>query len=96
MKGNARQVRVGSAPSIRKVSPNNFQGSTNLIKMSMNVGGGKGGTCFGDSGGPDLIGGTDVVLAGNSFVANTNCSGVGYDTRVDVKDRLNWIVGFLP
>ncbi len=75
--------------------PSNFAGSDDLIKVSMNVGGGKGGTCFGDSGGPDLIGGSRIVLAVNSFVTNSNCSGVGYDTRVDVKARLAWIGTFL-
>jgi secreted trypsin-like serine protease len=81
------------APGV--LNPGNFAGSDNLIKVSMNVGGGKGGTCFGDSGGPDLLGGTRTVLAVNSFVTNSNCSGVGYDTRVDVQARLNWIVSFL-
>jgi hypothetical protein len=78
-----------------QLSPGNFKGSDNLIKVSMNPGGGKGGTCFGDSGGPDLISGTATVLAVNSFVTNSNCSGVGYDTRVDVQARLNWINTFL-
>jgi hypothetical protein len=75
--------------------PASFQGSANLIKVSMNVGGDKGGTCFGDSGGPDLIHGTSTILAVNSFVTNSNCSGVGYDTRVDVQARLDWIESFL-
>lgn len=73
-----------------------FQGSDDLIKVSMNPGGDRGGTCFGDSGGPDLLGGTDTVLAVNSFVTNVNCGGVGYDTRVDVPDVLDWIDGFIP
>ncbi|MGA3030326.1 MAG: hypothetical protein ABSE58_06285 [Candidatus Limnocylindrales bacterium] len=42
-----------------------------------------------------IVGGTGTVLAVNSFVTNSNCSGVGYDTRVDVKARLNWINSFL-
>jgi len=78
-----------------KLIPGTFQGSDNLIKVSMNIGGGRGGTCFGDSGGPDLIDGTSTVLAVNSFVTNSNCSGVGYDTRVDVQARLDWIETFL-
>lgn len=77
------------------LSPSNSAVSDNLIKVSMNIGGGKGGTCFGDSGGPDLIAGTSTVLAVNSFVTNSNCSGVGYDTRVDVESRLDWISTFL-
>ncbi len=73
----------------------NFKGSDNLLKVTLNPGGDKGGTCFGDSGGPDLLGGTNIVLAVNSFVTNVNCSGVGYDTRVDVQARLDWIGTFL-
>lgn len=89
-----------AGPRIRNYAPGefisgNFQGSDNLIKVTMNAGGDKGGTCFGDSGGPDLLGGTDTVLAVNSFVTNVNCSGVGYDTRVDVQSRLDWIKGWV-
>jgi Trypsin len=89
-----------TGPRIRNYAPGqlipgNFKGSDNLIKVTMNAGGDKGGTCFGDSGGPDLLGGTSTVLAVNSFVTNSNCSGVGYDTRVDVQARLDWIGTFL-
>jgi hypothetical protein len=72
-----------------------FRISDDTVKVTMNPGGGSGGTCFGDSGGPDLIGGTDTVIAVNSFVTNVNCTGVGYDTRVDRPERLAWIMGFL-
>ena len=73
-----------------------FKISDDVMKVTMNPGGGSGGTCFGDSGGPDLLGGTDTVLAVNSFVTNVNCSGVGYDTRVDLPERLAWINSFMP
>jgi hypothetical protein len=49
--------------------------------------------CFGDSGGPDLLGGTRVVLGVNSYVTNSNCSGVGYLSRVDIPEILAWITG---
>jgi hypothetical protein len=72
-----------------------FVHSAEYMRLSMNPGGGKGGTCFGDSGGPDLLGGTDTVLAVNSYVTNINCSGVGYSSRVDIPEVLEWIEEFL-
>src|SRR5690242_6499868 len=51
----------------------------------------KGGTCFGDSGGPNLLGGTNIVFAVNSFVANSICSGHTYSYRVDTAETLAWI-----
>ena len=72
----------------------NFTHSDEFIRFSLNAGGGKGGTCFGDSGGPDLLGGTDTVLAVNSYVTNVNCSGVGYSQRIDIPEVLSWIKSF--
>ena len=74
----------------------NFVHSDQFMKVALNPGGGSGGTCFGDSGGPDLLGGTNTVLAVNSYVTNSNCSGVGYSFRVDTPDVLAWINTFLP
>ncbi len=73
-----------------------FVHSAEYMRLSLNAGGGTGGTCFGDSGGPDLLGGTDTVLAVNSYVTNVNCSGVGYSSRVDIPEVLEWINGFMP
>ena len=74
----------------------NFVHSDEFIRLALNPGGGSGGLCFGDSGGPDLQGGTATVLAVNSYVTNVNCSGVGYSSRVDIPEVLAWINGFLP
>jgi hypothetical protein len=73
----------------------NFTHSDEFLRLALNPSGGSGGTCFGDSGGPDLLGGTDTVLGVNSYVTNYNCTGVGYSQRIDVPEVLNWINGFL-
>jgi secreted trypsin-like serine protease len=50
-----------------------------------------GGTCFGDSGGPNFIGETDVIGGVTSFGINFNCAGTAGVYRVDQADDLNWL-----
>lgn len=93
--GQPQQVFTGIrffAPS-QLVQSNNVQ-SREFIKLTANPAQGKGGTCFGDSGGPDILGGTDIVLAVNSYVTNGNCAGVTYSQRVDLPDILRFINSF--
>lgn len=55
-----------------------------------------GGTCFGDSGGPQFLGtNSNVVVAVTSFGLNGNCSGVGGGYRVDQPDDLAFIAACL-
>ncbi len=89
-----------TGPKTRMYAPSElvsgeFVHSAEYMRLALNPGGGSGGTCFGDSGGPDLLGGTNTVLAVNSYVTNVNCSGVGYSARVDIPEVLDWIKGFL-
>jgi len=90
-----------TGPRVRMYAPSqmvsgNFVHSAEFMRLSLNASQDKGGTCFGDSGGPDLLGGTDTVLAVNSYVTNINCSGVGYSSRVDIPEILEWINGPHP
>jgi len=71
-----------------------FTHSDKFMRIALNPGGGSGGTCFGDSGGPDLKRGTRVILAVNSYVTNSNCAGVGYSSRVDLPEVLEWVNSF--
>lgn len=81
------------APS-QLVQSNNIN-SDEFIKLTANISRGMGGACFGDSGGPNLLGGTDVILAMNSFGTNDNCAGVSYSNRIDVQDIREFIEFFL-
>jgi len=90
-----------AGPRVRMYAPSElvsgkFVHSAEFLRLALNPGGGSGGTCFGDSGGPDMLGGTNVVLGVNSYVTNVNCSGVGYSARVDVPETLGWIQSFMP
>ncbi|HZJ06563.1 MAG TPA: trypsin-like serine protease [Nocardioidaceae bacterium] len=62
------------------------------VQIASNLGGGRGGACFGDSGGPILLAGTDVVVAVNSFVLNRNCAGQAYAYRTDLQAVISWIL----
>jgi V8-like Glu-specific endopeptidase len=53
-----------------------------------------GGTCFGDSGGPNFIGSSNVIGGVTSFGLNGNCAGTGGVYRVDKADDLNWLETF--
>jgi hypothetical protein len=54
----------------------------------------KGGACFGDSGGPSLLGTT--VLAINSFTINQNCAGNTYSNRLDIPATRDFVESFAP
>jgi hypothetical protein len=91
---------VWTGPRVRLQAPSelvsgNFTHSDEFLKLALNPGGGSGGTCFGDSGGPDLLGTSNTVLGVNSYVTNSNCSGVGYSSRVDIPEVLEWIEAFM-
>ena len=77
------------APSL--LIQSNNRKSDEFIKLTANPAQGKGGSCFGDSGGPDILGGTNTVLAVNWYGTNSNCAGVSSSQRVDLPAILDFI-----
>ena len=54
-----------------------------------------GDTCFGDSGGPNFIGTSNVTAGVTSFGLNGTCGGTGGVFRVDRSWSLDWINTYL-
>jgi hypothetical protein len=61
------------------------------LQTTANPGGGKGGTCSGDSGGPVFIAGTRVIASVTSFGHNEICVGLDFSYRLDRAPVLSWI-----
>jgi hypothetical protein len=54
-----------------------------------------GGTCFGDSGGPNFLGDSNVVAGITSFGLNGNCAGTGGVFRTDRQDVQDFVNPYL-
>jgi hypothetical protein len=69
--------------------------SDDFIKTTANHAKGKGGSCFGDSGGPALLEGTNIIIGLTSWGWNYNCAGISYSARVDTELVREWLDPFL-
>jgi secreted trypsin-like serine protease len=65
-----------------------------FVKLSAHDKDGSGGACFGDSGGPNLLAGTDTLLAVNSFAGNAVCNGLTHSYRLDTEAALTFLAEF--
>jgi secreted trypsin-like serine protease len=84
------KVRMVAYPKLDQINTG-FTGTQSLL-LSNNAN--TGGTCFGDSGGPNFVGNSNVVGAVTSFGVNGTCGGTGGVYRVDRADDLNWLATF--
>jgi V8-like Glu-specific endopeptidase len=84
---NNQRIRMLASPQLVQINTG-FTGDGSLL-LSNNAH--TGGTCFGDSGGPNFIGNTTVVGGVTSFGLNGNCAGTGGVYRVDRADDLDWL-----
>jgi hypothetical protein len=65
------------------------------VQLATNPGGDRGGTCFGDSGGPVLLDDTNVITAVNSYVLGQNtttCKATAFAYRTDQQAVIDWIL----
>ena len=85
------RIRMVAHPQLLQVNTPGFTGDYSLL-LSNNAH--TGGTCFGDSGGPNFIGNTNVVAGVTSFGINPTCGGTGGVYRIDRADDLAWLATF--
>ena len=72
---DVRGVATGTLNSINKT----------LLRISMNPSHGDGGTCYGDSGGPNFLGSSDVVAA-TTITGDSVCRSTNVDYRLDTPE----------
>ena len=80
--------RMYATPKLVQINTPGFTGDYSIL-LSNNAH--TGGTCFGDSGGPNFIGTSNVIGGVTSFGLNGSCGGTGGVYRVDTGDDLNWL-----
>lgn len=87
----ADPVRYRATPMIVDLGSANTGGFNIHLSSNPGNGNGTGGSCFGDSGGPALLGDSDTIGGVGSFVLNLNCVGAGFYYRVDTDHAQDWI-----
>ena len=68
------------------------------IRASMNPATGDGGTCYGDSGGPNFLGvgaGETNIVAGTTITGDFVCRATNVDYRLDTPSARSFLVGYV-
>ena len=87
---NNQRIRMVASPHLIQIN-GGLVGDFSILLSNNHA---SGGTCFGDSGGPNFIGSSTVIGGVTSFGLNGNCAGTGGVYRVDKADDLEWLATF--
>ena len=91
-KTEADRVRMVAYPHLLQLNAPGMTGDFSML-LSNNVN--SGGTCYGDSGGPNFLGDTNIVAGVTSFGMNVSCAGTGGVFRMDRQDVLEFVQPYL-
>jgi V8-like Glu-specific endopeptidase len=91
-KDQADRVRYVAYPKLIQINTPGFTGDFSLLLSNNHS---TGGTCFGDSGGPNFLGDSNVVAGVTSFGLNPTCAGTGGVFRIDRQNVLDFINAFM-
>lgn len=86
-KDQADRIRMVSYPKLNQINGGIVGDFSLLLSNNAHTGG----TCFGDSGGPNFLNDTNVVAGVTSFGMNSTCAGTGGVYRIDRAEELAWI-----
>ena len=93
----AERVRYQATPMLVELHGSLTRDYGIHLSSNPGKGGGTGGACFGDSGGPAFAStDSNVVVGVASFVLNSNCRGAGFYYRVDTEYAQEFIYANLP
>lgn len=84
-------IRMNAEPHLIQINT----GFTGDFSMMLSNNASTGGTCFGDSGGPNYLGRSNVIAGVTSFGLNGSCGGTGGVFRVDRQDVLDFVTPYL-
>jgi len=87
----AEKIRMFAEPHLIQINTPLTGGFSLLLSNNASTGG----TCFGDSGGPNYLGSGNVIAGVTSFARNGNCAGTGGVFRLDRQDVLDFVTPFL-
>lgn len=85
------KVRMVAHPKLNQINGGIVGDFSLLLSNNTNTGG----TCFGDSGGPNFIGDSNIVGGVTSFGLNGTCGGTGGVFRVDRQNVQDFIYEFM-
>lgn len=88
----ADRVRYVAYPKLNAINAPGMTGDFSLLLSNNHA---TGGTCFGDSGGPNFIKGETTIAGVTSFGLNGNCAGTGGVFRLDRENVLDFIDDFM-
>jgi len=84
----SERTRMVATPKLIQINTPGFTGDFSLLLSNNHS---TGGTCFGDSGGPNFLGDSNVIAGVTSFGINGNCAGTGGVFRLDRAHVLDWL-----
>jgi hypothetical protein len=90
-KDQALRTRMVAYPKLNQINGGIVGDFSLLLSNNAHTGG----TCFGDSGGPNFLGSSNVVAGITSFGRNSTCAGTGGVFRTDRANVIAWVDSYL-